>query len=65
MTANGQDDTDKDVSSVLLDQDNGSQHTALSMTVVIEETILSRRAQSPLWSLQVVLADTAAILGLW
>lgn len=39
MTANSRVDADKDVRNALLDQDNGSQPTALSV-VIIGNTIL-------------------------
>lgn len=45
MTANSRVDADKDVRNALLDQDNGSQPTALSV-VIIGNTILKEECVS-------------------
>lgn len=45
MTANSRVDADKDVRNALLDQDNGSQPTALSV-VIIRNTILKEERVS-------------------
>lgn len=46
VTAHSRADTDKDVRNALLDQDNGSQPTALSLMVIMGNTILKEERVS-------------------